>query len=390
MTLEQYFENTPLAAFDRGGLVKDETLAFIWPDEEKQLLFPAERVISVTSCDGTVVYEPGRDYVLRGGKLLRAAGSAIPVITPEVYYTEGEQPLLQVTGPDGKPSPCYFNGSGTMGKYQVMITYEHAMGGAAILPPCGGRYARFLQKLEHGEDVTVLFYGDSITYGADASLVHGRPPHLPPYPMRFACAVAELYGYAVRFALPGAESSYGGPFPKAPEGCRGTLTLVNTAVGGWTSEDGVNRFDTHIAPQLKAYGCSLFALAFGMNDGGRPPEETAANCEKIVRRVLSSCKDAAVMLVSTMLPNPAAINGWYANQPLQEPALISLADRLNAEGCPCDAAGMTSVSAAVLRRKGFIDITGNNINHPNDYFHRVYAVTLLQTLIGYDAQAFQA
>jgi hypothetical protein len=30
------------------------------------------------------------------------------------------------------------------------------------------------------------------------------------------------------------------------------------------------------------------------------------------------------------------------------------------------------------------DESGNNINHPNDWFYRVYAQTLLQTLIGYE------
>ena len=47
-----------------------------------------------------------------------------------------------------------------------------------------------------------------------------------------------------------------------------------------------------------------------------------------------------------------------------------------------------SSAAALLQRKKFIDVTGNNINHPNDYLSRVYAVTLLQTLAGYDAKVF--
>jgi hypothetical protein len=45
---------------------------------------------------------------------------------------------------------------------------------------------------------------------------------------------------------------------------------------------------------------------------------------------------------------------------------------------------VTSVSKAILERKDFQDTTGNNINHPNDYFYRMYAQTLLQTLIGYE------
>ncbi|MBR5620843.1 MAG: SGNH/GDSL hydrolase family protein [Clostridia bacterium] len=387
MTLEQLFANTPLAAFDRGDLVEDETVVFLDRSEERQLLFDMDGILSVKSYDGETVYENGRDYVLHDGKLALCEHTAIPVMTPDVYYSDGDEPILKVKKPDGSVSPCWFNGSGTLGKYQVKVTYTHK-NGRAILPPCSGRLARVIRLLENGEDMTVFFYGDSITFGADASLTHRLPPYQPSFPIRFVCALADIYEYSVRFVLPEAEKSYSGPFPEAPTGKRGTITLVNTAVGGWNSEDGVNRTDTHIVPQAAKYGCDLFVLGFGMNDGTRPPETTAANCEAIVRRILSVNKDAAVMLISTMLPNPDGL-GWNANQSVQEPELVRLSEKLNDEGVACDVAKMTSVSAEILTRKRFIDITGNNINHPNDYLSRVYAVTLMQTLAGYDSQAFE-
>ncbi len=378
---DRFLSEAFLAPFDSGDVIEDETVAFICRDEEKQLLFDIDSIVSVVSSDGGTVYEYGRDYVLKNGKLTLAENSAIPVITPEIFYSEGEQPLLKVLRPDGEESPCYFNGSGTMGKYQVRVTYK-TKEARRILPPCYGRFGRFLRRLENGEDATVLFHGDSITYGCDASLRHGLPPYHPPFSILFVCALARKYGCSVRFVPPEADGAYNGPFPEAPRGNKGTVTLVNTAVGGWTSEDGVNSLETHIAPQVKKYGCDLFILGYGMNDGGRTPEETAANCGKIAQRVLSLSKEASVMFISTMLPNPDALHGWNANQAIQEPELVRLADKMNGEGVPCDVAKMTSVSARILKRKKFIDITGNNINHPNDYLSRVYAVTLLRTLIG--------
>ncbi len=378
LTLEPFFAHTPLAAFDRGSLSENETAAFIFPEEEKQLLFDIDRIVSVASYDGKTVYESGRDYTVKDGKLLLTENSAIPVITPARYYSAGEQPLLKVLKPDGSESPCYFTGSGKLGQYQVNVTYTHKAG-PGLTPPCGGRYERFLRQLERGEDVTVFFHGDSITYGCDASLTHRLPPLQPSFPILFTCALARLYDDSVRFVLPEAANAYNGPFPDPPQGKSGTITLVNTAVGGWTSENGVDSLDTHIAPQIGKYGCDLFGLAYGMNDGGRSPAETAANCETIVRRVLSLRKGASVLLVSTMLPNPDGL-GWNRNQSRQEPELVRLAEKLTAEGVACDVARMTSVSAAILKRKKFIDVTGNNINHPNDYLSRVYAATLLRTL----------
>jgi hypothetical protein len=35
----------------------------------------------------------------------------------------------------------------------------------------------------------------------------------------------------------------------------------------------------------------------------------------------------------------------------------------------------------LLKRKSFYDLTGNGVNHPNDFGHCVYAQTLLALLI---------
>ena len=36
-------------------------------------------------------------------------------------------------------------------------------------------------------------------------------------------------------------------------------------------------------------------------------------------------------------------------------------------------ADITGMQAALHSRKRFIDTTGNHVNHPNDFFHRLYA-----------------
>ena len=45
-------------------------------------------------------------------------------------------------------------------------------------------------------------------------------------------------------------------------------------------------------------------------------------------------------------------------------------------------ADVTSVFQAVNARKRFIDYTSNNVNHPGDYGHRLYAQTLYKTVVG--------
>jgi hypothetical protein len=41
---------------------------------------------------------------------------------------------------------------------------------------------------------------------------------------------------------------------------------------------------------------------------------------------------------------------------------------------------MTEIHQYLLTKKLFRDMTGNNINHPNDFLARAYAQTLLKTM----------
>ena len=55
------------------------------------------------------------------------------------------------------------------------------------------------------------------------------------------------------------------------------------------------------------------------------------------------------------------------------------------EKYPLAVADLTQIHSDLLATgKQYRDMTGNNINHPNDYLIRVYAQVLLKTLIGKD------
>ncbi|MCR5041289.1 MAG: family 16 glycosylhydrolase [Clostridia bacterium] len=388
-SVKSSLEGTPMYPLTEGPVVTDESVCFVCGEREKGLLYDIERVLSVTSYDGETVYEEGTDYVVKDGKLCLPEGSRIPGIPEEEYYSEGEQAILTAKKPDGTVSPLYFSGTGGIQSRQVLVTYVHTdKWDGYVQPHEEGRFGAFLDKLSAGEDVTVMFYGDSITYGADSSLVHNTAPYDPPYTVLTVDTLARLYGYSVNYAPAEAEGAYSGAFIESDYGDNGTITYVNTAVGGWTSADGVGHAKTHVDPQIEKYGCDLFVLAFGMNDGGKPAE-TAANCEKIIKRVLGLSPDCSVMLVSTMMPNPILLGGWVGSKPSQEAKLVALANKLCRRGADCGVARMTSVSKSILEKKAFIDYTGNNVNHPNDFFSRVYAQTLIQTLIGYDSDTNQ-
>jgi hypothetical protein len=123
-----------------------------------------------------------------------------------------------------------------------------------------------------------------------------------------------------------------------------------------------------------------------MNDLDATASITRSNVKNIVDPVLSVAPDTSVMLVSTMFYNNVAVDGERRNNLIKEQdiALKSLAEDYRGAGYECNVTSMSLLSESVLEHKDFIDYTGNNVNHPNDFFSRVYAQTLFRALIGYE------
>ena len=364
-----------------GTISLKETVMFIDKNTTKDLLFPINSVISVTSYDGKITYQEGRDYVVENGKLKITANSTMPAITSAVYYNYAGS-LIQKDGQN------LYWGESQMKQWQVSVTYTHNEGWSGFAQESQLEvYEDFVQKLVNGEDVTVMFYGDSITWGANASFTDGVQPKQGAYSMLFVEALADLFGYKVRYINTGLSTSAMAchPVPTTPyvAGDRGTITYINTAIGGWTSADGKNNFDQHIKSQFNTYGCDLLVVAFGMNDGSIAPATTKANVKSIIDKLYQLNANASVLIVSTMTPHSGS-NWDHNNIKNQETQLLDLASSYQRSGKAVAVAQMNSVSKAVQTRKGFNDYAGNNINHPNDWLYRVYAQTLLQTLIGYE------
>ncbi len=373
-----------------GSTSKNETVMFLDYGETKTLLYPIESVISVTSYDGSKVYEEGKDYVVADGKLTLPEGSSIPCITSEKFYHSPGSQLT--TKHDGKEYLTHWGEGKLMTDWQVNVNYTHAEGWEGFTQPCELEALQgFVKKLQAGEDVTVLFYGDSITTGATSSWLWNYAPYQDSYPHLFVKALADLFDYTVYFQPTNITSFNGMGTPMVPNknyeaGNRGIITYINTAVGGWTSANADTYFAEHVEKWVKDYGCDLFITAFGMNDPvvNISPRTTAHNTKKVVDALWSLSPETNVILLSTMVPNPDATKQWNNNQDKQERFLEELAEEYREAGKPCAMAYMTSLSQSILEHKAFHDYSGNNINHPNDYFSRVYAQLLLEALIGYE------
>ena len=357
-----------------------ETVMFLDKGEVKSLLFPIKEIVSVTSYDGKTVYEEGKDYVIEDGKLKVTEDSSIKVITSEKYYNHSGSLITM----NGKPM---FWGESQVKAWQVSVTYTHDAAWEGFMQESQLEiYKDFVGKLVAGEDVTVFFYGDSITWGACSTYLENVEPKQGAYAMLFTEALADLFGYTVKYVNTGLAAAMPcHPVPTADyvAGERGTITYVNTAIGGWTSNDGVTNFDKFVGEQVEKYGCDLFVLGYGMNDGGFSATTTKTNAKKIVDKLMELMPEVSVMMVSTMTPHTGS-NWDFDSIKQQERQFESLAKQYRKDDKAVAVACVHSVSVAIQEHKTFNDYSGNNINHPNDWFYRVYAQTLLQTLIGYE------
>ena len=381
-----------------GKVVHNETVLFVGPDDTPALLYTPDRIISVRSYDLSVEYIEGVDFEIVDGKIIRLEGSRIPYMPLETYYSVlNDKPYLS-TMLNGVVTQTIYGEGDTMCKWQIAITYKHSdTWGGPKLESYTDRYADLISKLENGEDVTFHFYGDSITTGANSSEAIGKAPYAPSWARMFTMYVAKQYGYTVKFVdsysdanLTEGKPAGGGAHKDIVYGTNGTITYVNTAVGGWNTQQGRDNFDAYVKAYVEKYGCDLFVLAFGMNNGGSTAEQVCGYLDEIVVKMEACAPDADVLLVSTMLPNPEAVRNpndkFFCNgtQPTFEEKMIPLAETINNRGTNCALAPMTSMTRYLYTIKRFRDTTGNNVNHPSDFVVRLYAQTIFQTVFGFE------
>lgn len=361
--------------------VVNETVLFMEDEETKTLLYKPDKIVSVTSYDGKITYEEGVDYELKDGKLVLLSGSSIPCINKSDYYPAEQTGVTIYLEENISYAPLYWGDGDAMTKWQVCVNYTHSDSWVGYKQESNSdRYSNFVQKLKDGEDVTVQFYGDNITVGANSSFQAAMEPEQYPYTILFLQTLAEVFDYTIKFV--DLYSDVTVPKEDLILGERGTITCVNNAVKNLTTEQALSDFDMMVKTNLDDYGCDLFVLALGIKDVKEGAESVVANQKKILEKVIKTVPNVSLMLVSTMIPHPETNVDVFQDE--QEVEMLRIADELNSAGNPCAVACMTSVSKSVCEFKDYQDCSGNNVDEPNDFMSRIYAHTLFQTLIGYE------
>ena len=119
----------------------------------------------------------------------------------------------------------------------------------------------------------------------------------------------------------------------------------------------------------------LVLIAYGMNDAGFiTVEQFMVHTTRLLDAIRARNAACDVILVSSMLGNPEWVYTPFEKFLTFRDALATLC------GLGLALADLTSVWADLLKVKSYLDLTGNGVNHPNDFAHRIYAQVLMELL----------
>jgi len=226
--------------------------------------------------------------------------------------------------------------------FQYAINYEKQ---EVFTPKIYGDLGSLSKKL--GKNViNITFYGDSITLGANATSIY-TSPHQPGYVGLVMAYLSSKYPNMVQFR--------------------------NNSVGGWNSKDAVKAVDYRVIDKKS----DLIILAFGINDEGYSPEKYKKNMKSLIDKIRDRDSAVPILVVSPTRSNPDII---VKKKRDAKGSLLAL-EALTREYDAVALADVTSVWDFMLSKKSYLDITGNGLNHPNDFSHRIIAEVVLKAIL---------
>lgn len=346
-------------------------------DAYANLLYTPLTVVSVMDQKLFVTYEEGKDYVVdkENKRLVIPEGSSIELLSenaehgvdiPEGYeYSTAPDSVSKYTVWGGQPGDAsayvYTESSLFYGRY-LSITYAYDI---SELPEGlfntfdGTMLMNFRSKLAAGEDVSVAFIGDSITDGSSSTgdNLHVEP-NTPCYAKQVCAEIERVYGVNVTYTS-GAKGGTKSEWPLTGEG----LLSLNRVLDAKPD---------------------LCVIAYGMNDATADPPVSAvkyqSNIENIMLKVRSANPNCDIILVNSFPCNPLYEKeaGLFDNYGRKLEELSQKYDDGSVKYI-----NMQTVGKNFLQIKRYCEISSSNVNHPNDFLHRVYAMNIMTAICDY-------
>ncbi len=396
-------EDRLVAPFWKSDVMYDETVILVAPTDDDgkitalpsaKLLFEAEEILEVkqyfhqNNGNQMKTFTQGVDYTYAEGAIT-AVGTigedlfGTPIVNTAVPYVTDKQakgieafPGLGTT--TGIPSSegnwdIPFSEGYHIVQIQLSVTYRHKGEWTGAKPAYQGDVlSNVVNKLKSKQDTEIFIFGDSVATGANSSSLLNVEPYLAPWFTLTANKLSRHYGTKVN--------------------------LTNKSVGGWTSSNGVSSVPSGgwingvyveqvgllklFETELSEYTPDLAILHFGLNDAtlGISAQVYYQNLCQMIDCIKGRNPDCDILILGSLIANPEAKN---QSKDLSPYTMVNqtLATRIyeNAHIAALDIGLMHQDLLAAGKK--YLDMTGNNVNHPNDFIARIYAMNVLSLLI---------
>lgn len=329
-----------LSVFE-GEEVIGETFFLEAEQNHYKTMFPFTEILNVFNPRTEEVYIKGQDYIPARDGIL------VPIKTSMVRAPQGFHDPVSAD----ELTKFGVKVSTSLQDYQYAISYKKK---AKHINRAFGSLKRLREKIDNNSvPLKVTFYGDSITLGANSTegYVH---PNQPGYS-------GLVMGYLNE---------------KYPN----RWLWRNNSVGGWNTLNAVSALDYRVLDKES----NLVIIAFGMNDGvGHEPELYLSNVRLMIDAIKKKYPNASILLLNSFRANPDAI---VAGKPFHN---IRLLDGYT-EGLKKIAMGydevafvdITGMYDKFIASKNYYDLSGNGLNHPNDFGHRLMFEAVINEILG--------
>ncbi|MGN0494489.1 MAG: SGNH/GDSL hydrolase family protein [Acutalibacteraceae bacterium] len=356
--------------------------------DKVKLLYPIDQIISVRSYDLQTVYWKGVDFNVVDGQIVPIQGGNMKA------YGNAEGESLDKMKNLTSSGSTDWNGindwSSLSYKYQYYVTYTHSKewDNTEIYNKAPAsqtnKLSKFYQKVKSGEQTNIVFYGDSITEGWNASgldqmsysYVNGKKAS------ELSTRRCTMYGKFGLSAVPDwACESYAVQTVNALKKYyeNDSITMINKAIGSTASSWGSK--EENLEFLIGNTDPDLLIIAYGMNEKENTRLTQKGYIKPIIEYVRKINPDCSVLLVSAFYPNiwNSSEQGYSSyNLGAHEVAYYELAKEYDNVAV----APVYSMFESMLSAKEPCDYTSNLYNHPNDFGVRLYAEVVRSVLTG--------
>ncbi len=357
--------------------IYNETCMFVGEEGESTLMFEPTEIKSITDYRLQKTYVEGRDYVVNGRIIKRLKGSEIPYWEYDEYFIDEDEiqdksygvaveaDMSKTDIPFDHQKYLKYGEFATFTDKQIAVTYRHDDVYTGKVPEAQqNKLERVLSKLRNGENIDWMVYGDSVATGCNASgteqggLIN---PHMPD-----AYNLSKLY----------LEKKY-----------TSQINIENQAVGGWKISECLNAYNERI----KGKHIDLMILRIGGNDTMTSEDEYKEMLNSLINKFFDDNPSANLIIQTPELSNQQAVDAWthnIRNIPAWSEDVMNVSSYVN-QIAIADVQAFTNwiLGTGKLSR----DVTGNNVNHSNDFIIRSYAQILLKTMLdsGYCVEKYK-